>query len=115
MSWQRQARIARRLSWLSLAYMAAEGAIVVTGAALAGSVALLGFGLNSVIEALASVIVGRFTSTRTMSQTAERRAQKAVAVTFFLLAPYIAADALRTLITAEHLATTWPWVCQPPV
>jgi divalent metal cation (Fe/Co/Zn/Cd) transporter len=90
--------------------MAAGGAIVVTGAALAGSVALLGFGLDSVIEALASVIVGRFTSTRTMSQTAERRAQKAVAVTFFLLAPYIAADALRTLITAEHPVTTWPGV-----
>jgi len=42
-------------------------------------VALLGFGLDSVIEGLASIIiVWRFTGTRTLSQTAERRAQKAV-------------------------------------
>ncbi len=109
--WLRQAQVARRLSWLSLAYMAAEGAVAVTAAILAGSVALLGFGLDSVIEALASIIVvWRFTGTRTLSETAERRAQKAVAVTYFLLAPYIAADAIRTLVTAEHPATTWAGV-----
>ena len=106
--WLRQARTARRLSWLSLAYMGAEGAVAVAAAIVAGSVALLGFGLDSVIEALASIIiVWRFTGTRTLSQTAERRAQKAVAVTYFLLAPYIAVDAIRTLITGEHPATTW--------
>jgi divalent metal cation (Fe/Co/Zn/Cd) transporter len=106
--WQRLARVARRLSWLSLAYMAAEGAVAVTAAALAGSVALLGFGLDSVIEAAASIIVvWRLTGTRTLSQSAERRAQQAVAVTYFLLAPCIAADALRTLIAAQHPATTW--------
>jgi hypothetical protein len=48
--WQRQARRARQLSWLSLTYMSAEGAIAITAAILAGSVALLGFGLDSVIE-----------------------------------------------------------------
>lgn len=106
--WLRQARTARLLSWLSLAYMGAEGAVAVAAAILAGSVALLGFGLDSVIEALASIIVvWRFTGTRTLSQTAERRAQKAVAVTYFLLAPYITADAIRTLVTGEHPATTW--------
>jgi divalent metal cation (Fe/Co/Zn/Cd) transporter len=109
--WLRQARTARRLSLLSLAYMAAEGAVAVTAAILAGSVALLGFGLDSVIEALASIIVvWRFTGTRTLSHTAERRAQKAVAVTYFLLAPYIAVDAIRTLIIAEHPATSWPGI-----
>ena len=50
-------RRAKALSWLSLAYMTAEGAIAITAALLAGSVALLGFGLDSAIEALASVIV----------------------------------------------------------
>ncbi len=88
--------------------MAAEGAIAVTAAIIAGSVALLGFGLDSVIEGLASIIiVWRFTGTRTLSQTAERRAQKAVAVTFFLLAPYIAIDAIHSLVTAEHAKTSW--------
>src|ERR1700690_1294897 len=93
--WHQAARQARLLSWLSLAYMAAEGTIAIIAAILAGSVALLGFGLDSAIEALARVIiVWRFTGTRTLSETAEGRAQKAVAVTFFLLAPYIAYDAI---------------------
>jgi len=60
---------------------------------LAGSVALLGFGLDSGIEAMASVIViWRFTGTRLASATSERRAQRPVAVSFFLLAPYIAVE-----------------------
>src|SRR5206468_12560412 len=48
--WQRAARRARLLSWLSLVYMAAEGAIAIIAAVMAGSVALLGFGLDSAIE-----------------------------------------------------------------
>jgi divalent metal cation (Fe/Co/Zn/Cd) transporter len=106
--WQRAARRARLLSWLSLAYMAAEGAIAVTAAVLAGSVALLGFGLDSAIEGLASVIIiWRFTGTRTLSETAEARARKAVAVSFFLLAPYIAYDAAAALITRDRAETSW--------
>ena len=57
-------------------------------ATAAGSVALLGFGLDSLIEAAASIIVvWRLTGARTLSQAAEHRAHKAVAVTFFLLPP----------------------------
>jgi len=107
-SWQHAARQARLLSWLSLGYMSAEGAIAIIAAVIAGSVALLGFGLDSAIEGLASVIiVWRFTGTRTLSETAEARAQKAVAVTFFLLAPYIAYDAAAALITRSHAQTSW--------
>ena len=101
-------RRAKALSWLSLAYMSAEGAIAITAATLAGSVALLGFGLDSAIEALASVIViWRFTGTRRLSEHAEQRAQRLVAITFFLLAPYIAQDAIRTLANGEHPHTSW--------
>lgn len=107
-AWQRQAWLARLLSWLSLAYMGAEGVIAIAAAAAAGSVALLGFGLDSAIEAAASIIiVWRFTGARTLSETAERRAGKAVAVTFFLLAPYIAIDAAHSLLTREHPHTSW--------
>ena len=99
---------AKALSWLSLAYMTAEGAIAITAAILAGSVALLGFGLDSGIEALASVIViWRFTGTRRHSHNAERHAERLVAISFFLLAPYIAQDAIRTLITSEHPHASW--------
>jgi divalent metal cation (Fe/Co/Zn/Cd) transporter len=107
-AWHHAARRAKRLSWLSLLYMTAEGAIAVIAALLAGSVALLGFGIDSAIEALASiVIVWRFSGTRTLSDTAERRAQIAVAISFFLLAPYIASEAITKLVTGQHPATSW--------
>lgn len=99
---------AKALSWLSLAWMTIEGAVGIAAALIAGSVALLGFGLDSVIEGVASVIViWRFTGSRRISDEAERLAQRLVAVSFFLLAPYIAQDAIRTLITAEHPSTSW--------
>jgi len=101
-------RRARALSWFSLAYMTAEGAIAITAAALAGSVALLGFGLDSAIEGLASVIViWRFTGTRRVSEQAEQRAQRLVAITFFLLAPYVAQDSVRTLIAGDRAQISW--------
>ena len=101
-------RRAKALSWLSLAYMTAEGAIAITAAMLAGSVALLGFGLDSAIEGLASIIIiWRFTGTRRHSEHAEQLAQRLVAITFFLLAPYITQDAIRTLINGEHPRTSW--------
>lgn len=98
----------KALSWLSLAWMTIEGAVGITAALLAGSVALLGFGLDSVIEGIASVIViWRFTGTRRGSEDAERLAQRLVAISFFLLAPYIAQEAIRTLITARHPSISW--------
>ena len=48
------------------------------------------------------MIVWRFTSWRTVSEHAEHRAQKLVAVQFFILAPYVAVESLRTLIDGSH-------------
>src|SRR5437588_2934914 len=105
-TWLRAARRAKLLSWASLGWMTAEGAVGVIAGIVAGSVALLGFGLDSAIEGLASVIViWRFTGTRTHSETSERRAQRAVAISFLLLAPYIAVDAVVTLATGHHPET----------
>lgn len=104
----RLVRRAKALSWLSLAWMTMEGAVAITAAVAAGSIALLGFGLDSVIEALASVIViWRFTGPRRLSDQAEERAQRLVAISFFLLAPYVAQDALRALIAGDHPSTSW--------
>jgi divalent metal cation (Fe/Co/Zn/Cd) transporter len=100
-------RRAKALSWLSLAWMTVEGTVAITAALIAGSVALLGFGIDSAIEGLASVIViWRFTGTRRLSEHAELRAQKAVAISFFLLAPYIAQDAIRALVAGDHPSTS---------
>ncbi len=101
-------RRAKALSWLSLAWMTVEGTIAITAALSAGSVALLGFGIDSAIEGFASVIViWRFTGARRHSDHAELRAQKAVAISFFLLAPYIAQDAIHALIVGDHPSTSW--------
>jgi hypothetical protein len=68
--------------------MAAEGALGLIAGVAAGSIALVGWALGSAIEALASVIVvWRFPGSRMLSESAERRVQKAVAVSFWLLAP----------------------------
>jgi divalent metal cation (Fe/Co/Zn/Cd) transporter len=101
--WRRAARRAKQLSWLSLAWMGAEGATAITAGILAGSIALIGFGIDSAIEGVASlVIVWRFTGRRLLSDTAEERAQKLVAIQFFILAPYVAVEAVRHLAGAEH-------------
>lgn len=105
--WLRLARLARTLSWITLAWMGIEGGVAIGAALAAGSTALLGFGLDSGIEALASIIViWRFTGTRLDSPAAERRAQKLVAVSFWLLAPYIAAEAIRALAAGDRAETS---------
>lgn len=104
----RLVRRAKALSWLSLMWMTVEGTIAITAGLHAGSVALLGFGLDSAIEGLAAIIViWRLTGARRHSHHAEQRAQRLVAITFFVLAPYIAQDAIRTLAGGAHPATSW--------
>ena len=103
---ERYRELARRvklLSWLSLGAMSVEGIVAIAAGIMAGSIALVGFGLDSAIEGVASVIIiWRFTGSRVMSQTAEHRAQRLVAVQFFLLAPYVAFESVRALAGTEH-------------
>jgi divalent metal cation (Fe/Co/Zn/Cd) transporter len=104
--WLHGARRARRLATLSLAWLCFEGAATTTAGLLAGSTALIANGLDGAIEGLASVIVlWRFSGSRTLSPSSERRAQQLVALSFFLLAPYIAFVATRALLI-EHRAET---------
>lgn len=106
--WLQAAKRARLLSWLSLVWMGAEGAIAIVAGILAGSIALIGFGLDSAIEGVASlVIVWRFTGSRLLSERAETRAQKLVALQFFLLAPYVGFEAVHRLVSGDHAETSW--------
>jgi divalent metal cation (Fe/Co/Zn/Cd) transporter len=94
---------ARLLSWLSLGVMSLEGIVSLVAGIMAGSIALVGFGLDSAIEGFASVIIiWRFTGSRVMSETAEQRAQKLVAIQFFVLAPYVTVASVRALAGGEH-------------
>jgi divalent metal cation (Fe/Co/Zn/Cd) transporter len=105
-------RRVKLISWLSLAWMTAEGAVGVTAGIMANSIALIGYGLDSTIEGIASiVIIWRFTADRIHSDRAEIRAQKIVATTFFLLAPYIIVAAMQHLITGNEARASWVGIC----
>jgi len=106
--WLRLARWAQWLSWGSLAYMGIEGGVALLAGLAASSVALIGFGIDSAIEGFASlVIVWRFTGTRLFSDHAEQRAQRLVAIQFFLLAPYIALQATHDLLAGNQPEASW--------
>lgn len=105
--WHRAAAWARRLAWVSLALVAVEGVIGLWQGLAANSVALTGWALASIPEGLAgAVVIWRFTGSRTLSDTAERRAQIGVAVSFWLYAPYIAAESVNHLFGEHHAETT---------
>jgi len=105
---ERLAARVRMLSWVSLGLMTIEGAIAITAGVLAGSIALIGFGLDSAIEGLASVvIIWRFSGGRIFSQAAEDRAQKLVAAQFFLLAPYVGYESIAALLGGERPDASW--------
>lgn len=106
--YEQLARRVRLLSWLSLGWMTIEGAVAITAGIVASSIALVGFGLDSVIEGVASVIIiWRFTGHRVFSHAAEQRAQRLVAIQFFLLAPYVAFESIKALAIAEHPEVSW--------
>jgi divalent metal cation (Fe/Co/Zn/Cd) transporter len=85
-----------------------EFGIAVGAGITAGSIALVGFGIDSMIEVLAGgVVVWLFTGRRLHSQTAERRAQRIISISFLLLAAYITIESLRTLTGTQHPETSW--------
>lgn len=104
----RLARFARRLAAVTLVWLAIEGGLGIFAGAVAGSVALIAFGCDSAIEAVASVMVlWRFQASRISSAAAERRAQRGVAISFFLLAPYVAAEGVDKLLSGAAAKTSW--------
>lgn len=102
------ARRIRRVSWASLMWLVVEGVVAIIAGLSTGSVALLGYGLDSAVQSVGSgVIVWRFTGRRIGSAGAEQRAQKIVATSFFLLAPYLIVAALAQLLTATAPEGSW--------
>jgi divalent metal cation (Fe/Co/Zn/Cd) transporter len=105
--WLRAARWARWLAWASLLWMCAEGVIGLWQGFVAGSISLIGWALGSAVEGLASlIVVWRFTGSRTLSENAERRAQRGVAISFWLIAPYIAAASVHNIVVGHRPEAT---------
>ena len=89
-----------RLEYLTVAWNSAEAVIAVASGLIAGSIALVGFGLDSVIEVSSgAILLWRLHSDRDQHrrEQVERRALKLVAISFFALAAYVAGDSVKTL------------------
>lgn len=89
-----------RLAWLIVVWDVIEGAVAVTAGLAAGSIALVGFGIDSAIEVFAAAVV--IWQLRGGPLTRQRPALKAISVTFFLLAAYVTVESLRNLVTADE-------------
>lgn len=101
-------RRARQLAWGGNAWHFVEFAVAVAAGVAAGSVALIGFGIDSLIEVLAAfVIVWLFTGGRGSSGAAELRAQRLIAMTYFVLVAYIGIEATRDLVGGHHPEASW--------
>jgi divalent metal cation (Fe/Co/Zn/Cd) transporter len=105
---ERLVRRARLLAWGGNAWHFFEFGIAVGAGVAAGSVALIGFGADSLIEALAGfVILWRFAARRSDSARAERRAQQLVAASYVLLVAYILIGAMRSLVSGDQPEVSW--------
>jgi divalent metal cation (Fe/Co/Zn/Cd) transporter len=105
---ERLERQARMLAWGGIAYHFVEFAIAIGAGIAASSIALIGFGADSLIEALAGfVVLWLFTGARVGSEAAERRAQQLIAASFFVLAAYVTVESIRTLAGGQHPEASW--------
>lgn len=101
-------RRAGRLEWLTVGWNAVEGVIGILAAVAAGSVALLGFGIDSFVETVSgAVILWRIRAERRGADAArigrvEGIARRGVALSLWLLALYVAADATVALVSGER-------------
>ena len=93
------------LSYFTLVYNIVEFILSVIAGVLSGSIALIGFGLDSMVESLsAGVMVWRFRNHDKISEEEERiehRAERLVGYSFFILAAYIFYESTKKLITSE--------------
>lgn len=105
---ERLERRVRQLAWGGNAWHVFEFAIAIAAGISAGSVALIGFGADSLIEVLAgSAVVWLFTGRRRGSHTAERHAQRFIALTFFALAAYVLVESTHDVIGNHHPRASW--------
>jgi divalent metal cation (Fe/Co/Zn/Cd) transporter len=104
-------KLVGRARWLAragLAWHGIEAAVALGAGVVAGSIALIGFGADSVVELLAGfALLWRFGESRSESAGAERRAQQMIAGSFALIAAYVGFEALRSLAIADEPHASW--------
>ena len=91
---------ATRLAWFTVAWDAVEGVIAVTAGILAGSIALVGFGIDSSIEVFAAGVVV-WQLKKPEDEARQRLALRLIGTTFFALAAYVSYEAVKDLVTQD--------------
>ena len=92
------------LEYLTIGWNLIEGIVAVASGAISGSIALIGFGIDSFIETSSGAILLWRLVAEHRGQSAERverKAQRLVGVSFMLLAAYVALDSFKALIERE--------------
>ena len=92
-------RLGRRAQWLaaaSVSYNVVEAVVAISAGAVSGSVALVGFGLDSIVEVASGLII-LWQFRHPMPETRERRALRLIALSFFGLAAYVTVESVRAL------------------
>jgi divalent metal cation (Fe/Co/Zn/Cd) transporter len=97
-----------RLEYATMTWMVAEATVAITAGLLAASIALVGFGLDSLIELFSAAIVIWQLRGEIAGQDRQTRAIRLIGVTFFALAAYLTVDAVRDLATAARPGQSVP-------
>jgi divalent metal cation (Fe/Co/Zn/Cd) transporter len=97
-----------RLEYATMAWMVAEAGVAITAGLVAASIALVGFGLDSVIELFSAAIVIWQLRGEIAGQDRETRAVRLIGVTFFALAAYLTVDSIRDLATQARPGQSVP-------
>jgi hypothetical protein len=118
-STHREDAVARRVRWLvtaTITYNVVEAVVALAAGAIAWSIALLGFGLDSVVEITSAAAVAWQFAARDHGrrQARERTALRLIAVSFFALAVFVIVDAVRAMAAVPRLSTPGSASCSPP-
>lgn len=89
-----------RLAYFTIVWDLVEGAIAVTAGIVAGSIALVGFGIDSTIEVFASSVVA-WQLKKPESGSRQATALRLISLTFFGLAAYVAFESVKDLVTQD--------------
>jgi divalent metal cation (Fe/Co/Zn/Cd) transporter len=103
-------RRGRRLEYFTLGWNMLEAAVAIGAGWLAGSIALVGFGVDSLIESFSGAILLWRLASPAHDESRERLSLRLVSVSFFLLAAYVCFEAIKSLLAAEPPKASVPGI-----
>lgn len=108
LSAERRSTLGRRaqlIAGASVAYNVVEAVIAIAAGTVAGSIALIGFGLDSIVEVFSGLVI-LWQFRHRLPESRERRALRLIAVSFFALAVYVGVESLRALVGQAEVGTS---------